>query len=146
MSTNVVNEIKFAKTVVKVNGYVVAKVTSWTDSAETSEEDITGAEDYIAGTDILREQYTPISVGQTAEMEGIAIEDPNSGRDDGQSALKTAAKSGEIVELIKTNFNGFGYTYSGFFTSYEESASSSEVYKWKGSFRINGEVEVTPGS
>lgn len=146
MATNVVNEIKFAKTIVKVDGYVVAKVTSWTDTAETSEENITGSEDYIAGTDVLREQYTSISVGQTAEMEGIAIEDPTTGRDDGQSALKEAAKSGQIVELVKTNFNGFGYTYSGFFTSYEESASSSEVYKWTGSFRINGETEITPGS
>lgn len=146
MATNVVNEIKFAKTIVKVGGYIVAKVTSWTDTAETSEENITGAEDYIAGTDVLREQYTSISVGQTAEMEGIAIEDPTTGRDDGQSALKEAAKSGEIVELVKTNFNGFGYTYSGFFTNYEESASSSEVYKWTGSFRINSEAEITPGS
>lgn len=146
MATNVVNEIKFAKTIVKVDGYVVAKVTSWTDTAETSEENITGSEDYIAGTDVLREQYTSISVGQTAEMEGIAIEDPTTGRDDGQSALKEAAKSGKIVELVKTNFNDFGYTYSGFFTSYEESASSSEVYKWTGSFRINSETEVTPGS
>lgn len=146
MATTVANEIKFAKTIIRVKGYTVSKVTSWTKSAETSEENITGSEDYIAGTDVLREQYTSISVGETAELEGIAIEDATTGRDDGQSALKEAAESGEIVELRQTNFNGFGETYTGFFTSYEETGSTSEVYKWSGSFRINTKEAITPGS
>lgn len=146
MADNVDNEVKFARTVVKVDGEVVAKVTSWTNTNEISEENITGSEDYIAGTDILLEQYTPISRGTTAELEGIAIESRSEGLDDGQSALKTAAKTGQIVSLEQTRHTGFGHTYSGFFTSYEESGSTSEVYKWSGSFRINSEVEVTPGS
>lgn len=139
-------EIKFARTVVEIDGEVVAKVTSWTNTAETAEEDITGAEDYIAGTNVLGEQYASISVGKTAEMEGIAIEDANTGLDDGQSALKEAGTTGATVTVRKTNHNGFGYLYTGFFTSYEETGSTSEVYKWSGSYRINSEAAITPGS
>lgn len=146
MSDVVANEIKFARTIIKVDNETVSKVTSWTNTAETSEEDITGAEDYISGTTVLHEQYTPISIGETAELEGIAIENSNTGMDDGQSALKVAAKTGQIVTVERTRNTGFGDRYTGFFTNYEESADTSSVYKWSGSFRINTQEDIVPGS
>lgn len=140
------NEVKFARTQLRVDNEVVAKVTSFTKAAEISEEDVTGSEDYIAGTDVLHQQFVSIAVGETAEIEGIAIESAASGLDDGQSELRDAAESGQIVTLRQVRATGYGYNMTGFFTSYEESGSTSEVYKFKGSFRINSKTEITPGS
>lgn len=140
------NEVKFAKTQIQIDGEVVAKITSFTRSVEISEEDVTGSEDYIAGTDVLHQQFVSISVGETAEVEGIAIESASSGLDDGQSDLRDAAESGQSVVMRHVRSTGYGYSMTGFFTSYEESGSTSEVYKFKGSFRINSKTEIVPGS
>lgn len=140
------NEVKFARTQIKVDDEVVAKITSFNKATEISEEDTTGSEDYIAGTDVLHQQFVSIAVGETAEIEGIAIESAESGLDDGQSELRDAAETGQTVNLVQTRATGYGWNMTGFFTSYEESGSTSEVYKFKGSFRINSKVEITPGS
>ncbi len=140
------NEVKFAKTVIQIQSETVAKVTSFKRAVEISEEDVTGSEDYIAGTDVLGQQFVSIAVGQTADVEGIAIESAVTGLDDGQSELRDAAEHGETVTMKYTRFTGYGYTFTGFFTKYEESGSTSEVYKFKGSFRINTKVEIKPGS
>jgi hypothetical protein len=140
------NEVKFANTIIKVGSEVVAKITGFKRAVEIKEEDVTGSEDYIAGTDVLHEQFVSISVGENAEIEGIAIESSALGLDDGQADLRDAAESGEIVSLEYTRYTGYGYTFSGFFTSYEENGGKAEVYKWKGKFRINSKVEVTPTS
>lgn len=140
------NEVKFARTQIQVDNEVVAKITSFSRSVEISEEDVTGSEDYIPGTNVLHQQFVSIAVGETAEIEGIAIESSAAGLDDGQSELRDAAEAGQEVTLRHTRMTGYGYTMSGFFTSYEESGSTSEVYKFKGSFRINSKTEITPGS
>jgi len=140
------NEVKFANTIIKVQSETVAKVTAFTKSCEISEEDVTWSEDFIAGTDVLHQQYVSIAVGETADVEGVAIESALTGLDDGQSELRDAAEHGETVTMQYTRFTGYGYTMTGFFTSYEESGSTSEVYKFKGSFRINSKVEIKPGS
>lgn len=140
------NEVKFARTVIQVDNEVVAKVTSFTRSVEISEEDVTGSEDYIPGTNVLHQQFVSIAVGETAEVEGIAIESASTGLDDGQSELRDAAESGQEVTLRHTRNTGYGHLMTGFFTSYEESGSTSEVYKFKGSFRVNTKVEIRPGS
>jgi hypothetical protein len=139
-------EVKFARTNIEVDGETVAKVTTYSRAVEVAEEDITGSMDYIAGTNVLHQQYASISVGETAEMEGISMESNETGLNAGQSELKDAAETGKTVTLRHTKHTGFGYVFSGFFTSYEESAGVSEVYKWKGSFRINSKTEITPGS
>jgi hypothetical protein len=85
-------------------------------------------------------------VSKTCEIEGIVIESESTGRDYGQSALKTASESGQSVVIKETRNTGFGNASTGFFTAYEESASTSEVYKFKGTFRINSVEAITPGS
>lgn len=139
-------EVKFARTTLEVDNELVAKLTTWSKATEVAEEDITGSEDYIAGTNVLHLVFASISVGETAEMEGISMQSSVTGLNDGQSELKDAANTGKTVTVRQVNHNGFGYLLTGFFTSYEESASVSEVYKWKGSFRINTKTEITPGS
>lgn len=140
------NEVKFAGTQISVDNEVVAKVTSFNNALEVAEENITGSEDYIAGTDVLREKYTPISVGETVDIEGIAIESAAAGPNDGQSELKAATKEGKEVVVKHLKNTGYGTLYTGFFTSYEESASTSEVYKFTGSFRVNSTEDIVPGS
>jgi hypothetical protein len=140
------NEVKFARTEIQVENEVVAKVTSFSRKVDISEEDVTGSEDYIPGTNVLHQNFASIAVGETADVEGIAIESSASGLDDGQSELKDAAESGKDVTMRQIRNTGFGHLLTGFFTSYEENGSTSEVYKYKGSFRINSKVAITPGS
>lgn len=140
------DEVKFARTQIQVDNEVVAKVTTFSRKVDISEEDVTGSEDYIAGTNVLHQNFVSIAVGETADVEGIAIESSSSGLDDGQSELRDAAESGKEVTMRHVRHTGFGYLMTGFFTSYEESGSTSEVYKYKGSFRINSKTEITPGS
>lgn len=146
MDTNVIGEVKFAGTAIYIDNELVAKVTSWKRDVSTAEENITGSEDYIPGTDVLHEQYSPISVGESAEVEGISIEKRTTGLDDGQSELKDAGESGKIITVRHVKNNGYGEICVGFFTKYEESASTTESYKFKGSFRINSVTRITPGS
>ncbi len=138
-------EVKFAGTIIEVEDEVVAKVTSFTRSLSISEEDVTGAEDVIAGTDVLQQQFVSIAVGETASVEGVAIEDAG-GPDAGQSELKDAAEVGATVVLKQTRNTGYGKALTGFFTSYEETGSTSGVYRFSGTFRVNEKVDVVPGS
>jgi hypothetical protein len=139
-------EVKFANTIIKVGTEVVAKITGFKRNVEVKEEDVTGSSDYIAGTDVLHEQFVGIAVGENAEMEGIAIESRATGMDTGQADLRDAAETGEIVTVEYKRYTGYGYTMTGFFTSFEENGGKAEVYKWKAKFRINSKVEITPTS
>lgn len=138
-------EIKFAGTVIEIDDEVVAKITSFERSVSVSEEDVTGSEDVVVGTDVLHQQFVAVAVGETATVEGIAIED-EAGPDSGQSALAEAAENGEIVTLSHTRNTGYGKKLVGFFTSYSESGSTSGVYRFSGTFRVNSKTEIVPGS
>ena len=143
---NVDNEVKFGGTQVKVDNEVVAKVTGFNINTSVKEENITGSEDIVPGTDVLHEKFTAISISETANVEGIAIETAANGLDDGQSELKDAVKSGKVITLNSTKNTGYGWSLSGFFTSYDETGDTSTVYKYKGTFRVNVKTEITPGS
>lgn len=140
------NEVKFAGSVVMVDGEIVAKITGFNKNASISEEDVTAAQNVIPGTDVLHSEFVSIMVSETANVEGIVIEEAVGGMDDGQSELKNAAETGKTVVLRQTRNTGYGYTLSGFFTSYEESGDVSGVYKFKSTFRINTKTEIVPGS
>lgn len=140
------NEVKFAGTVIEVDDIVVAKVTSFNKNVAVSEDNITGSEDVIPGTDVLHEQFCSIAVSETAAVEGIVIELTSTGRDIGQSELKDAAESGKTVVMKQTKNNGYGQSIRGFFTSYEETGDVSKVYRFKANFRVNEKTEILPGS
>jgi hypothetical protein len=143
---NVDNEVKFAGTQVTVDNEVVAKVTSFNRSVSVKEENITGSEDVVPGTDVLHEMFTAISISETANVEGIAIETQTNGLDDGQSELKDAVESGKVITMRTVKNTGYGWSLSGFLTSYDESGDTSGVYKYKGAFRVNAKTKITPGS
>lgn len=138
-------EVKFAGTIIEVEDEVVAKVTSFSRSLSINEEEVTGAEDVIPGSDILQQQFVSVSMGETASVEGIAIEDA-SGLNAGQSELRDAAETGAIVVLRHTRNTGYGHALTGFFTAYDESGSVSGVYTFSGTFRVTDKSEITPGS
>ncbi len=140
------DEVKFASTVVVVDSELVAKVTAFNKNTSISEEDVTAAENVIPGTDVLHSEFVSIMVSETANVEGIVIEKASTGMDDGQSELKNAADTGKTVTMRQTRNTGYGYNLTGFFTSYEESADVSGVYKFKSTFRINTKTEIVPGS
>lgn len=138
-------EVKFAGTVIEIDNEVVAKVTSFERSVSISEEDVTGSEDVIAGSDVLQQQFVAVAVGETATIEGIAVED-EAGPDAGQSALAEAAESGIQVVLKHIRNSGYGKQLTGFFTAYSENGSTSGVYRFSGTFRVNSKTEIVPGS
>ena len=61
-------EIRFAGTVIEVDGDVVAKVTSFTRTFDVQEEDVTGAEDVMDGSLILHTKFIPVSVGKPSRQ------------------------------------------------------------------------------
>jgi len=143
---NMSNEVKFANTVIEVDDEVVAKVISFSRAVSISEEDVTTVGDAIAGTDVLQQHFVSIAVGETANVEGIASESEAAGLDVGQSDLRDAAETGAEVVLRHVRNTGYGHAFTGFFTSYNESGSTTSVYRFTGAFRINSKVEVTPVS
>ena len=140
------NEVKFAGTVIEVEDVVVAKVTGFNRALSISEEDVTGAEDTIAGTDVLQGQFVAIKVDETADIEGIAVESAESGADEGQSELKAAAEAGDTVTVRQIRNTGYGVALTGFFTAYNETGGVSGTYKFTGTFRVNSKTDITPGS
>ena len=130
-------EIRFAGTVIEVDNSVVAKVTSFTRTFNIQEEDVTGAEDVMDGSLILHTKFIPVSVGETVNLAGIAIEG-----DAGQSALREAAENGIEVVLKQTRPTGYGLSMTGYFTGYEESGANASVYKFSGTFRVNEREDI----
>lgn len=130
-------EIRFAGTVIEVDGEVVAKVTSFTRTFDVQEEDVTGAEDVMEGSLILHTKFIPVSVGETVNLAGIAIEG-----DAGQSALREAAENGTKVVLKQIRPTGYGLQMTGYFTGYEESGANASVYKFSGTFRVNEREDI----
>lgn len=139
------SEIKFAGTVVEIDDEVVAKVSSFQRAISVNEEEITGAGDVVPGSFILQQQFIAVSIGETVSLEGIAIED-SEGPDKGQSDLREAAETGEIVTIKHERNTGYGIAYTGFFTAYEETGSISGVYRFSGTFRVNSKSDIIPGS
>lgn len=138
-------EVKFAGTIIRAEQEVVAKVTSFARSLTISEEDVTGAEDVIAGSDVLSQDFAAIAVGETATIEGISMEDVE-GADSGQSELKDAAEKGDVIEIEHVRNTGHGKKLTGFFTSYEETGSTTAVYRFRGTFRVKSTEDIVPTS
>ncbi len=139
-------EVKFAGTVVEVDALVVAKVTAFNKDLSVSEEDVTAAENVIAGTDVLHTEFASIAVSETASVEGITIETAAGGLNAGQSELRNAAEKGKTVTIRHVRNTGYGYLLTGFFTGYNETGDVSGVYKYKTTFRVNSKVDIVPGS
>jgi len=130
--------MKFAGTYIEIDGEVVSKITSVSNSYSTSEEDITGSEDKN-DINTLFQKFSAIAINTTFSIEGISMDDS-----EGQNRLKQVAQAGENTVLRCIRRTGHGMELHGFFTSYEESGSTSGVYRFSGTFRINRKYKITP--
>ena len=127
------NERKFAGTIIEIDGVVVAKITSFNETNNTSEIETTGSEDVMSGSDILAAQYQAIKLDSTLALEGIAYVG-----DTGQDDLEIAADTAAIVDLTRKYQDGTGHTYRGYLTNRSVSGSVSDaIYKFSCNFRVN---------
>lgn len=142
-------EYQFASTTVKIGANAIAKVTSLRTNMNMQEIEVTGAED-VSGV-LVSEQFLPVSIGKTVELEGISVAgDGVSGTaqyEVGQESLIDAANAGteltlEVRKPIIDSGVAKGYDYVGYFTAFQETGAVKDVYKWSGTFRINTATEV----
>lgn len=132
------NERKFAGTSIEIDGVVVAKITSFNVSSNTSEIETTGSEDVMPGSDILNAQFQAVKQDSTLALEGIAMIG-----DTGQDDLRTAAEAASIVELERIYQDGTGHVFTGYLTNFTESGSVQDgVYKFSTGFRVNSKVAI----
>lgn len=126
--------------IIKIGVVVVGAITSFGESYNVTEEDVSGSEDTvgIAPAAIIRSRFLATSVGHTANVGGIAL--ASGGNVAGQTALKAAVKVGTTVNLVSEDQHGATKTLSGFFTNYEESAELPNVFRFTASFRCNSET------
>lgn len=127
---------RFAGTTIKIDGVSVAKITSWGEDASTAETDVTGAEDVVAGTEILQTKYEPTGISKTVNFAGIEVIG-----DTGQSDVEGAFGEGTEVVVTRLYNDGTGKDYTGFLTAYNRTGSVSDaVYKFTSTFRVNSEA------
>lgn len=126
--------LAFAGTFVEIDGETIAKVTSFQSTSEISEEQVSGSEDTVgeAPDSITKEVYKPVSIGKTAQMEGIYKTES-----DGQSDLEDASDTGLEVQIRHVRQDGQGHLYTGFFTNYDETGELPGIYTWSAQFRVN---------
>jgi hypothetical protein len=129
---------RFAGTTIKIDSVTVAKITSWGEDNSTAETDVTGAEDIVAGTEILQTKMEPTAISSTVNFAGIEVIG-----DTGQSDVEDAFGEGTQVVITRLYNDGSGYDYTGFLTSYNRTGSIGDaVYKFTSTFRINSKVAV----
>lgn len=134
------NERKFAGTIIEIDGVVVAKISSFNQSANTSEIETTGSEDVMPGSDILNAQFQAVKLDSTLSLEGIALIG-----DTGQDDLRAAADAATIVDLERIYQDGSGHVFTGYLTNFSESGSVQDgVYKFSCNFRVNSKVAIVP--
>jgi hypothetical protein len=139
--------VRFAKSSVAVGATTVAKITKIQRNLSINEADVTGSEDYEAGSLLTNEQRITISRDETLDIEGVTLYDDATATERleaGQKAFVEAAENGTEVVLKVLDANGFGYDYTGFITNLQESASVGDVWKFTGNFRVNSRSAVTP--
>jgi hypothetical protein len=116
----------------------VGRILGYSLSTEVSEEEVAGLNDTVGDPPIISEQYIATSVGKTASLNGISIIN-----DDGQSAVETAAETGDTMTLEYRYEDGSGYDLEGFFTSHEKTGEKPDTEKFSAEFRVNSKTEVT---
>jgi hypothetical protein len=131
--------ISFAGTSIEIDGVVVAKITKFEKTTTITSEAVTGSEDVVgtAPNKVQREKRKPVSVGETASIEGIYVTG-----DQGQSDLEDAAKNGDEIVVRQLKQDGQGRLMTGFLEEYKESGAMNGIYTFSSNFFINSETAV----
>ena len=134
--------LKFAKTKVYVDGYLVGKITNVNINVNNSTVETTGAEDIVAGSDILFEQETVIKTGTDLTFDLLSMYDDVTRQEDpGQKqALLQALKGADNVAIEGWKQNGTGKLYVGIIKSATDSSSVGDgIFKRSIAFKANKE-------
>ena len=115
----------------------IGRILGYSLSTEVSEEEVSGLGDTVSDPPVISEQYLATSVGKTAALNGISIID-----DSGQSAVETAAETGDEMTLEYRYDDGSGYDLTGFFTSHEKTGEKPDTEKFSAEFRVNTKTSV----
>lgn len=118
-------------------GDEIGRLTTFGHDIEVSEEEVSGSGNTAGDPPIVKEQYVPVSVGETANCGGVSIKD-----DAGEAAIKTAARTGDEVILEHRYEDGTGTNYTGFFTNYSTSGELPNVFRFTAQFRVNDTAAV----
>src|SRR5690554_15057 len=117
----------------------IAAILGYERGTEISEEEDAGLEDTIGDPPIIKEQYEPVAVGQTASINGISVVD-----DQGQAAVDTAASTGTKVTLKMRYDDGSGEDIDGFFQNYNVTGDKGQATeKFSAGFRVNKRTPVS---
>ena len=117
----------------------VGCLTGWEFTTDVSEEEVSCLSDTVGDPPIVENKYLPTNVERTGTVEGVSLFD-----DAGQSAVETAAESGTEVTIEFRYYDGSGYDYDAYFTSYSVSGSKDDFAEtFTADLRINNKTEVT---
>ena len=139
--------MRAAGAILRVDGVVIAKITSFQRTATLAEEDVTGTED-ISGA-LVNEQFISVSIGTVAEFEGIIKtgegETVPQELEPGQQDARDAMEAGTQVTIDHVMPSGFGWELTGYLTSFRMGfAGAKTVYNFSASLRVNSKVQITP--
>src|SRR5699024_7815344 len=117
----------------------VGCLTGWEFTTDVSEEEVSCLSDTVGDPPIVENKYLPTNVERTGMVEGVSLFD-----DTGQSDMGTAAGSRIEVTIELRYYDGSGYDYGGYFTSYSVSGSKDDFWEtFTADVHINNKTEVT---
>jgi len=119
----------------------IARLTTFGNDIEVTEEQVSGSGDTVGDPPIVKERYIPVSVGETANCGGVSLI-----AEGGEAAVKAAARTGDIVTLEFRHEDGSGTDYEGFFTNYSQTGELPNVFRFTAQFRVNDTTSVPAGS
>ena len=135
------NEKPFAGSVIKIDGTVVARVSSVRRAGTANVADVTGAENVSGDLAVIQRKTT--SREYQLEIAGVTISAAGPVElEAGQSALKTAFEAGTTVVLQTLDANGKGHDDTSLITAYNQEASVGEVYKFSATLVVNSTATV----
>lgn len=116
----------------------VGCVLSWNLNTEAQEVEISCLGDTAGDPPVIEEQYIVTSVNNTFEFTGQSLFD-----DAGQSAIRTASRTGAELTLEARYYNGSGYDLTGPILSYSESGSKEQFSEeFTANMRVNSITDV----
>jgi|SRR5699024_3249804 len=117
-------------------------LTGWDFTTETGEAEVSCLGDTVGDPPVIKQTYEPQSVNYTGSVEGVSIFN-----DAGQAAVENAADTGAEVTIEFRYYDGSGYDFTGFFTSYNFSGSKDDFAEsFTAEMRINKKVPKTTSS
>ena len=140
-------EIRAGSTVIKIDGVVVARITSVEKTYDMTTADGTGTENVSGG--LVQRQRIPVVVDETYRIGGVLIsgegESTPQDLEPGQQDLRAKMRAGTECTLEWTKPSGFGEQAVGYISNFTEGFSGVEaLHEFSADFLVNSTTPVTP--